>query len=150
MNVSRVGIPARDTPQSCNLKGELMMASATTSLVEVRPLKPFVGSYKCSLSEADVIDDETVEEAGQIIKRKVARKRFAGFIPVERMASPEEAKLYADEDKVPDNIDFYIDHKTPMVREWPAHRTIKVPAEVASSLASRGLAEVVKGKREAA
>jgi hypothetical protein len=121
---------------------------SAVSMVEVRPLKPFVGSYRCGLSEADVIEDETVEEAGQIIKRKVARKRFVGLIPVERMASNEEFKKFKDHK--PDNIDVYMDGKVAMIREWPVHRTIKVPVEVASSLASRGLAEVIKGKRDAA
>ena len=29
----------------------------TEVMIEVRPLKPFCGSYKCALADADIIDE---------------------------------------------------------------------------------------------
>ncbi|MBS0244921.1 MAG: hypothetical protein JSS20_22340, partial [Proteobacteria bacterium] len=48
-------------------------------LVEIRPLKPFVGSYRCALNDADFIDDHLTEnENGLVVKIPVPRKRFIG------------------------------------------------------------------------
>lgn len=117
-------------------------------LIEVEPLKPFVGSYKCGMAEADVIEDEAIEKDGIITKVKVARKRFAGFIPVERVITPDEQTRFAT--TKPDNIEVFQEGRVTMVREWPKERTVKVPADVASQLVSRGLARTVSRKAEKA
>ena len=113
-----------------------------TQLVEIKPLKPFVGSYRCALSEADLVDDGLdVNEAGQIIKVKVPRKRFVGLIAVQRKIRQTERELWTA-GKLPANIEV-LDENGTVVLEHPPQRTLMVPAEVASSLVSRELAEIV-------
>lgn len=111
-------------------------------MIEVRPLRPFMGSYVCSLSEADSVDDHTTEKDGQITKTKVARKRFVGLIPVDRAMTPDEHRLYLA-GNLPGHLEVLGDRQ---VREWPAQRTVLVPAEIASRLISGGLAERVNVK----
>lgn len=111
-------------------------------LVEVRPLKAFVGSYRCSLSEADSIDEVLTEKDGLIVKEKVPRKRYRGFVPVDRKLTPSEVEAYKA-GSLPDNLEM-IDEATLHVREYSGDRTVKVPPDVADSLVSRGLAERTK------
>lgn len=110
-------------------------------LVELRPLKPFVGSYRCSLSEADVIDTELVEkEGGLVVKEKVPRKRYRGFIPIDRKITSAENEL-ARKGQLPGNLQLL---ENGYVREFPkGEQTVKVPQEVAENLIERGLAERV-------
>lgn len=109
--------------------------------VELLPLKPFCGSYKCALSEADTIDEILVEkDGGLIVKEKVPRKKFVGLIAVERAATPEE-QLMARERKLPDHLE--IDERGLVITEHPKQRTVIVPADVANSLVHRGLAKRV-------
>ena len=116
-------------------------------LIEVRPLKPFMGTYRCGLSEADIIDDVLVEkEGGVIVKEKVARKRFVGLIPVDRVMTPDESRLHLD-GKLPDHIEPLPGGR--MVREWPRQRTVMLPPDTASQLISRGLAERVEKVKKA-
>lgn len=113
-------------------------------LVEVRALKPFVGSYRCSLSEADTIEDQLTEkEGGLIIKEKVPRKRFAGWIAVERYATSVEIEL-AKVGQLPGNLELEPGGKR--VTEHPTEATVMVPADIAENLVSRGLAEIVGPK----
>jgi hypothetical protein len=117
-------------------------------LVEIKPLKPFCGSYRCALSEADVIDDLLVEkEGGVIVKERVPRKSFVGLISVERAITPDEHKAWKD-GKLPEKFEVADNGRS--ITEHPPHRTVQVPADVASSLISRGLAErVAVGKKAA-
>jgi hypothetical protein len=107
-------------------------------LVELRPLKPFVGTYKCSLSEADLIDDALTEKDGVIVKEKVPKKRYIGLVPVERAATADEFRAWK-EGKLPSHLTASEDGR--FVTEMPIARTVKVPEEVAQSLVARGLAE---------
>jgi len=111
-------------------------------MVEVRPLKPFVGSYRCSLAEADMIDEHLKEDAnGIVIKEKVPRKRIVGMISVQRALLPSEHKAWID-GKL--NTDIYeVSEDGRMCIEHPPQRTLIVPIHVASSLISRGLAAEV-------
>ena len=59
-------------------------------LVEVRPLKPFVGSYRCSIEITDYIDDGLAEKDGQVVKVKEPRKRFVGMIAEDRALATSE------------------------------------------------------------
>ncbi|MGE3916823.1 MAG: hypothetical protein AB7F78_14120 [Hyphomicrobiaceae bacterium] len=106
-------------------------------LIEVRPVKPFVGSYRCSVAEADMIDEQFAEKDGVVIKEKVPRKRFIGLIPVTRAIRPDEVDLHLA-GKLPGNIE--VDDSGRMVTEHPKQRTLHLPPAVASSLISRGLA----------
>lgn len=110
-------------------------------LVELIPLKPFVGSYKCSLSEADMVDDGLQEKDGVITKVKVPRKRFAGFVPVERAATRDEIDAFRA-GKLPGHIEA-LDEECMQVRVYPESRTVKVPPDIADNLVSRHLAERV-------
>lgn len=112
-------------------------------LVEVRPLKAFVGSYRCSLEECDSVDEVLTEkDGGLIVKEKVPRKRYRGFVPIDRKLMPSEVDAYRA-GKLPDNLEM-IDEGTLHVREHSGPRTVRVPADVADSLVSRGLAERIK------
>jgi hypothetical protein len=113
------------------------------SMIEVRPTKPFVGSYRCSFAEADIIDEQLVEKDGLIVKEKVPRKRFVGLIPVQRAMTREESSAWAA-GNLPPHLEPIEDGR--YVIEHPKQRTVFVPAEVASSLISRGLAEKVDKK----
>jgi hypothetical protein len=126
-----------------------MEITKQSDLVEVRALKPFCGSYKCELGVADIIEDETVEVNGVITKTKVARKRFAGLIAVERTPTEHEANAIKAEAKPP-HIEVLASDKSgvTLVRVHPIPSTAFVPQDIAASLVERGLAEaVVKQKR---
>lgn len=128
-------------------------------LIELRPLSPFVGSYPCSLADADVITDQFVEDeaTGQIVKRRVARKHFKGVIEVVRAATHDEL-LAIKNDTLPASIAVHGDiaklkqviaaalaeqRPTPVVTVsiMPTERTVRVPANIAADLVKRGLAE---------
>lgn len=114
-------------------------------LVEVVPLKAFCGTFKCSLSEADLIDEALVEkEGGVIVKEKVPRKRYIGKVPTVRAITPDEHNLWK-EGKLPKNI--VADDGGKFVTVYPEQRTVMVPADVASSLIARGIAERVEPKK---
>lgn len=117
-----------------------------TELVELRPLKPFVGSYRCKLEEADTIDEALAEDpAGNIIKTKVPKKRFVGLVPVFKRLFPEERAGYASGAPLPERSELSPDGATLMT--WPREKTVRVPKDIAESLVERGLAELVTGGR---
>jgi hypothetical protein len=99
-----------------------------------------------------VIHDETVEDdAGNIVKRKIARKKYAGFISVERQASVFEIEA-AIEKRLPKNIEILgaipKSASTPEGKPYPLRirvhaAPVELPAEVAADLIARGLAEKV-------
>lgn len=131
------------------------------TLVEVRPLKPFVMSFKCSLADADYVDDDLTEKDGLVVKTKVPRKRVTALIPIRRSLTLNEieARIRGDLDPAtyelePESIAalkaikpgatsvppiFAVVH--------PAVPTVKVPADVADNLVSRGIAERVKASK---
>lgn len=111
-----------------------------TKLVELMPLKPFVGSYPCSVSEADTIVDTYGEnDQGEIVKRKQPRKRYTGFIPIARMMTPAEVED-AKAGRLPPNI-VPSDDGSATCTVFPIPRTVEVPEEIARDLVARGLAE---------
>ncbi len=109
-------------------------------LVELRPLSPFVGSYKCALSEADTINDVLIERDGVVVKGKEPRKQYFGRVPVERAMTPDENRLWK-EGKLPER--FEVNATGTVVIEHPSPATVTVPADVAEGLIARGLAEAV-------
>jgi hypothetical protein len=117
-----------------------------SQLVEIKPVKPFVGSYRCSLSEADMIEDGLKEnDDGTIVKVKIPKKRFVGLISVQRAMRAHEREMWLA-GTLPENIEV-LDEQGMAVMEHPLVRTIFVPPEVASSLVSRQLAELVKSTK---
>ena len=128
-------------------------------LIELRPLKPFVGTHPCSLAEADMIDDRLVQGVdGVVRKQPEPRKRFVGLIPIDRPATADEMAALKAGKPLPPNIEIAPDTRTeferrmaakgqaeaPRIRQWPAQRTVRVPEDVAASLVERGLAERVE------
>ncbi len=135
-----------------------------SDLVEVRPLRPFVGTYRCELKDADMIDDGLVEkDGGLIVKEKVPKKRYIGLVSVRRAARPDELELISRGEALPEGIELADDVRSEaekrvankgqigstFVFEHPAVRTLMLPREVASKLVSRGLAEIVMKVRRA-
>jgi hypothetical protein len=106
-------------------------------LVELKPVQPFCGSYKCALSEADTVDEGFAERDGIIIKERVPRKRYHGAVAIERQASPEEQQLWKD-GRLPAKFEMSDDGR--FLKELPAQPTVMVPVDVANSLVERGLA----------
>lgn len=123
------------------------------SLIALKALKPLVGSYECTAAEADTIEDVLVDgENGEIIKRRRARKRYRGFVDVERRATVAEIQA-AIEGRLPPNIEVLgaipkvavsVDGSVApmMVREYAA--PFSVPQELADDLVKRGMAERVR------
>lgn len=112
--------------------------SRAPKFIEVRPIKPFSGSYVCSLSEADFIDDAlTTNVDGIVIKSKVPRKRYRGTIAVERPMTPTEFALWKAGD-LPSNFEPIGDDGR-FVRVHPLEATIRLPEDVALEHISRGL-----------
>ena len=127
-------------------------------MIEVRPLKAFVGSYKCALADADQIDDQLDElPDGAIVKRQVPRKRFVGLISTHRRLRSEEIQQFiagelSERLEVPNGKEILAaQQRKPQsiaaieisAIEHPVNRTIMVPSDTALSLISRGLAEAV-------
>lgn len=120
------------------------------NLIALKALKPLVGSYECTAAEADTIEDVLVDgENGEIIKRRRARKRYRGFVDVERRATVAEIQA-AIEGRLPSHIEALgtipkvaqaVDGSVAplMVREHAD--TFSVPADLADDLIKRGLAE---------
>ena len=118
------------------------------NFVEVRPLKPFCGTFKCPLSMADSIEDVLEEKDGVIVKVRQPMKRYAGFVSVARQPMPEEFAAWKA-GKVSAGYEFSDDGK--MLFKHPDERTLKLPEDLASSLVERGLAErVTEGMAPAA
>jgi len=117
-----------------------MTISNSQQLVEVRALKPFCGSYKCALEDADTVDDGIEEKDGVVIKTRVPRKRFMGTIPTERRATQEEFDAWKA-GAPPEGLEFSDDGRLIITRY--GNEIVKVPADMASSLITRGLAERV-------
>ncbi len=132
-------------------------------LVELKPLKPFVGSYRCALADADVIDDMLVErEDGTIVKEKVPRKRFVGLIAVTRRLTPDEIGQFLAGSLDP--LIEVVDGATVLAKQKvkpqsiaalelacivsPEHATVRVPREMADDLVKRGIAAVVAPTRK--
>lgn len=132
-------------------------------LVEVLPLKPFVGSYRCTLAEADFIDDVLDETPAGIVKTKQPRKRFIGLIAERRALTlgEIEARLCGDLDPAifelePESAEILRRLKpganaVPPIfaTVWPRERTVRVPADMAADLERRRLAEIVKPAKAA-
>lgn len=116
-----------------------------TKLVEITPLSPFVGSYPCSLAEADTIDEVLVEEGDVVIKKKVPRKRYAGFISIQRAALMIEIEQFKA-GTLPKNIEVITEDGS-MVIEHPLQPTVMVPEDIAESLIGRGLAKATREYR---
>jgi hypothetical protein len=116
----------------------------TKDMIEVRPLAPFVGSYRCSLADADMVDEDLVERDGVVIKHRVPRKRYIGLIPVQRALRADERDLLKAGGKLPET--FEVLDESGLVIERPASATLRLPAEIAQSLVERGLAEIVRSK----
>lgn len=116
-------------------------------MIELRALKPFCGSYKCALADADIIDESLVERAdGLIVKEKVPRKKFVGLIAVERMAHDSELRQLAS-GNTPSGLEVISQTKSATMVRINAD-TVKVPSDMAENLIARGLAErVEKAKR---
>lgn len=127
--------------------------------VKVRPLKAFVGSYRCSVAEADVIDDILAEdEQGNVVKRKSPRKRVIGLVAERRALRAHEIEA-ALKGELLDRI--VLDDPRQLEEVKPGASTIpiipatirpsvefvEVPASMADDLVARGLAELVKGSR---
>jgi hypothetical protein len=125
------------------------MEKIAMEMIEVRALKPFCGSYKCSLADADVIDETLVERPdGLIVKEKVPRKKFVGLITVERRAFDSElAQIEAG--RTPVGLEVISRTKAlTMVRTLSDN--VRLPSDMAQNLIDRGLAErVEKSKRGA-
>lgn len=127
-------------------------------LVEVRPVKPFVGSFKCSLAEADFIDDALEEKDGVVVKVKIPRRRYIGLIAVYRALTVGEieARIRGELDPEtfeldPDGIDALSrvkpgSNQVPAIfaTVHPTIKTLKLPADIAASLIQRGLATKVE------
>jgi hypothetical protein len=112
-----------------------------TELIELRPLKPFAGSYKCALSEADVVNDSFAEkEDGQIVKVREPRKRFFGAVSYARHITPAELEL-SKQGRLPPHLKH--EGKSEFVVEHPLQPTVKVPLGIALTLIERQLAERV-------
>lgn len=123
------------------------------NLIALKALKPLVGSYECTAAEADTIEDVLVDgENGEIIKKRRARKRYRGFVDVERRATVAEIQA-AIEGRLPPNIEVLgaipklaitTDGAVApmMVKEHAAH--FAVPQELADDLVKRGMAERVR------
>ncbi len=127
-------------------------------LTEVRPLKPFCGTYACSVADADCIDDVLTDKDGVVAKTRQPRKLFVGLVPVERSATQAEAAAIIAGEPLPNGVeidadvaaefrarsDRKSDTERPRVVERPVPGTVSVPTDMASSLVSRGLAEIVE------
>jgi hypothetical protein len=109
--------------------------------VEVRPIRPFVGSYKCGLAEADMVDEDLVEKDGIVVKHRVPRKRYIGLIPVQRAIRADERELLKSGGTLPAN--FELIEEAGVVIERPGPPTVRLPAEIAHGLIQRGLAEII-------
>ncbi|WP_296201479.1 hypothetical protein [uncultured Hyphomicrobium sp.] len=108
------------------------------AFVEVRPIKPFTGSYVCGLSEADFIDDALITNSdGVVIKSKVPRKRYRGEIAVERATTQTEFELWKA-GGLPKNFEPIGDDGR-FVRIHPVQPTIRLPEEIAIEHIARGL-----------
>lgn len=140
-----------------------MEIAATQPFVEVRPLKPFVGSYPCPLADADLVDDVLTEKDGIVTKTKQPRKKFIGKVPRERYASADEMALIGSGQALPANIELVPEHPKlaksnhkrsaddpRKVLEHPAEPTVRLPADMAKDLIARGLAEAVDGRKRRA
>lgn len=125
-------------------------------LIEVKAIAPFVGTYVCPLAEADLIDDVLEEKDGMTVKTRVPKKRFAGFIDVQRRLSPEEIQR-ALEGELPANIELLDPavlksikpgaQNAPEVFAIEHAPTVMLPADVAAGLIERGLAGKIETKR---
>jgi hypothetical protein len=137
-----------------------------SELIELKPLKPFIGSYPCALAHCDTIDEQLVEkEGGMIIKEKIPRKKFIGLVGVTRRLTVDETHAFLS-GQLPARYEVHDAEKvlkqhaikpqsaanTELIATVrPENSTVKVPAEMARSLIDRGLAEMVGGpKRRAA
>lgn len=110
--------------------------------IEIKPLKPFCGSYPCALADADQIDEALHEADGVITKRQVPRKKFFGLIAVERMASHHEIALI-EAGQAPHITVVSKTKDECHVIVHPVPLTVSVPADMATNLVARGLAERV-------
>lgn len=125
-------------------------------LIEVKAIAPFVGTYVCPLAEADLIDDVLEEKDGMTVKTRVPKKRFAGFIDVQRRLSPVEIQR-ALEGELPSNLELLDPSQLKGVKPGAANApeiwaiehaaSIILPADVAAGLIERGLAAKVETKR---
>lgn len=115
-------------------------------LVEIRAIQPIVGSYPCSVADADQIDTILVDDptTGHVIKKPQPRKRFLALVPVQRRATSSEIEAFKT-NGVPGNVSLLTELSASIV--WievrPEEPTVRVPLELADSLVKRGLAEKV-------
>lgn len=128
-------------------------------MVTVRPLKPFVGSYPCPMSEADaviVVYDEN--DHGEIVKKRQGRKRFSGEVGYSRQLAASDLKEIDKakaENREPQiygagNYVVTIDTKSNMVHFDTTKAFVDLPKDMATDLINRGLAEKAKRPRGAA
>ena len=131
----------------------------TEVMIEVRPLKPFCGSYKCALADADIIDEHLVEkEDGLIVKERIPRKKVVGQIAIQRRLTDFETSAFLagqlpPQIEVLNGAEVLERHRIkPQAAAaldligsvQPAEPTVKVPSDLAASLIARGLAEAVQ------
>jgi hypothetical protein len=114
-------------------------------LVQVRPLQPFIGSYVCGLSECDTVDEVlATNENGDVIKRRVPRKRYAGMVAHQRHATVQETEAIKAKQPLPDHIEAITPTR---VIEHPINAIVSVPLETANDLVMRGLAVIIFEKK---
>ncbi len=130
------------------------MAVKNDDLVEIRPLQPFVGTYRCALAEADMVDDDLEDRDGVVVKTKVPKKRIIGLISVRRFATVAEIEAAVAGEPMP-GIEFLAPEELKRIKpsmmtmpqlaviQHPRERTVRVPASIAEGLIERGLAERV-------
>lgn len=137
------------------------MSQTATTLVEVRPIRPFVGSYKCTIDECDYIQDILIEKDGFIVKGKEPRKRFIGMIGERRPLTGDEimaAKSGAlgpryDVEARPEDLKQVGvgTNSLPTIYGTvrPRQAAVRVPVDIADDLVRRGLAEIIEPAKAA-
>lgn len=138
-----------------------MMESTLNSMVEVRPLRPFVGSFRCALADADYVDDVLDETPAGIVKIKQPRKRIIGRIAERRALSlgEIEASLRGE---LAANIQIEQPEMLKGIRPGaasmptiyatvhPVPATVHLPPDMAADLEKRGIVEIVSKPAKAA
>ena len=114
------------------------------TLVAIRPLAAFCGSYACTLADGDTVSTIFVEdEKGEIVKRRQPRKRFHGRVGFSRTLARDEfeALKSGGQPAAVEGFTAEVDLAVKVIRYEPIDAIVRVPPDMAADLVKRGLAE---------